>query len=136
MISHLQVLDELLGEMQINLAIVGSRRIPETYSYSEFERSIDVYLKEKCYILQKIISGGCSGIDEFAEIYAGQRGVEMQIFQADWEKYGRSAGPKRNKLIVENSSHMIAFPSSASRGTWDSIRKAKDRGVPVEISRI
>ncbi|MDR1782874.1 MAG: hypothetical protein LBR13_01240 [Dysgonamonadaceae bacterium] len=42
------------------------------------------------------------------------------------EKYGRGAGPMRNTTIIENADVVFAFPTEDSKGTRDSIRKARE----------
>jgi hypothetical protein len=32
--------------------------------------------------------------------------------------------------------YLIAFPDNESRGTWDSVRKAHKKGIPVTIYKI
>lgn len=44
----------------------------------------------------------------------------------DWKAYGKSAGPKRNKQIVEYSDLIIAFWDGKSKGTLSSIQFAKE----------
>lgn len=46
----------------------------------------------------------------------------------DWDKYGKSAGFKRNTTIVEACDTLLAFWDGKSRGTQDSIAKAEKLG--------
>lgn len=66
-----------------------------------------------------------------AERYAKEHGHKLKIFKAEWNKYGLKAGPIRNTKIVEYCDILIAFPSKKGKGTQDSIRKAKARGIQV-----
>ena len=56
--------------------------------------------------------------------------------EADWERYGRAAGPKRNKLIVDAADVVIAFPSLYSKGTLNTIKLAKKAGKQVEVQYV
>lgn len=78
-----------------------------------------------------IISGGSTGADEFAIRYADLMCVELQVYRPDWAKYGKSAGPKRNQLMLDDGKPdlVVAFPGG--RGTADMIRRAKVAGVKV-----
>ncbi len=79
-----------------------------------------------------IISGGASGADALAENYARENGIVLQVFAAEWKKFGKSAGPMRNTLIVNECTHMLAFPSKNGAGTQDSMEKAVRQGKPCE----
>lgn len=80
-----------------------------------------------------IVSGGAQGADILAERYARQNRIPTQIFYPDWQKFGKRAGFLRNSDIVRNSELIIAFWNGESNGTRDSIRKAKDLGIPVTV---
>ena len=83
-----------------------------------------------------ILSGHCSGVDEMAEKYAKEKGYELEIYPADWKKYGKAAGPKRNKEMVRNSNAVIAFWDGKSRGTKNLIDLAKKKDIQIKIYNI
>ena len=83
-----------------------------------------------------ILSGHCKGVDMMAERYASEMGYEIEIHAADWKRYGRAAGPKRNLEMVENSDVVIAFWDNKSKGTGSLVGSAKRKGVPVYIKSI
>ncbi len=78
-----------------------------------------------------VIQGGATGADKLARQWCMDRTVEYLNFPADWEKYGRAAGPIRNeKMILVGAPDMVlAFPGG--RGTADMVSKADAAGVPV-----
>lgn len=89
-----------------------------------------------------IIQGGASGADfltkHWATVYGGMPSEE---YKADWAGQGRSAGPKRNAVMLKASRPdlVVAFGSEKNetrgKGTADMVRKAKAAGVKVvEIS--
>ena len=43
-----------------------------------------------------IIEGGALGADRFARRWAVDRGVWFETFPADWDNFGKRAGPIRN----------------------------------------
>jgi hypothetical protein len=71
-----------------------------------------------------IVSGGARGVDRIAAEHARKRGFEVIEIPADWEKYGRTAGFKRNGDIVRRSDSVAAFWNGESRGTLDTVKKA------------
>lgn len=109
----------------MKIAIVGSRNYPRPediiqYVYNLSEDSI-------------IISGGARGVDTWAEVAAGVKGLKTKIFPAQWDKYGKSAGFFRNELIVDECDRLVAFWDGKSKGTKHSINLVKKAGKPVEI---
>ncbi len=62
----------------------------------------------------------------------------MEQFIADWNKYGKSAGFRRNIDIVDNSDCVIAFWDGNSKGTLNSVTTAINKGIPtltINLSR-
>jgi hypothetical protein len=83
-----------------------------------------------------ILHGAARGADTIAREEAEGVGLKTIAFPAEWEKYGRAAGPIRNRAMLdEHPDLVIAFHNdiSRSRGTADTVREAKKRGIPVEI---
>lgn len=90
------------------------------------------YLTENFKPDDVLISGGAYGVDSAAEDAA--RGTwRSVIFNADWQQYGKAAGFIRNGLIVEAADVIVAFWDGSSRGTLDTLKKAKVAGKPYEI---
>ena len=92
-------------------------------NYDEFKKFVDDYI-EKMNIDDEIVivSGHCSGVDMMAEKYAEEKGFVTEIFPADWKRYGRAAGPVRNKIMVDKCDRVIAFWDNKSRGTASLIK--------------
>jgi len=118
----------------IKITIGGCRGYND---YVAFKDHVD-----KCISLLKgehslaILSGHCSGTDMMAERYANENGLALEIYQAQWKKYGRAAGPIRNKQMVEASDCVIAFWDQSSKGTKSLIAYANKLGKPTYIKYI
>lgn len=86
-----------------------------------------------------IIEGGCEGADRLSN-YAGRLlGFKVITVKAEWHKYGNSAGPRRNREMLNmKPDKVIAFHEdlSSSRGTKDCVHEALSRGIPVEIINV
>lgn len=80
-----------------------------------------------------VISGHCQGPDLMGEEYARARGYNIEIHPADWQRYGRAAGPKRNKEMALCADALIAFWDGESRGTKNMIDEARAAGLPVRV---
>ena len=80
------------GGVAMKIAIVGSRNF---YPMSLVEKFIATLPDDAI-----VVSGGASGVDSWAEVYAKQRGLQTEIYPAMWSTYGKSAGFRRNADIV------------------------------------
>ena len=82
-----------------------------------------------------IVSGCASGSDAIGERYARQNGFKVEKYPANWNKYGRSAGPIRNKQMAEVCDYVICFWDGKSRGTKSMIEFARECNKPVKIKK-
>jgi hypothetical protein len=64
-------------------------------------------------------------------------GYPFREFSADWQKFGKAAGPIRNQQMLDEGKPdlVIAFHEDLenSKGTQDMINRAKVQGVPVRL---
>lgn len=85
----------------------------------------------------EFISGTAKGADSLGEKFAKSRGYSLKFFPADWNKYGKAAGPIRNKQMAEYASEergvLFAFWDGKSRGSKNMIELAKTYGLEVHI---
>lgn len=89
----------------------------------------------KLHPTMEVIEGEAPGADTYARQWAEERGIVVHKFPADWAKYGKAAGPIRNKQMLEAGAEMvIAFPmSEMGRGTGNMVRQAQAAKIPVQI---
>ena len=106
------------------IAVIGSRDFDD---YGKLESVLESHLPAV------LVSGGAEGADALAERLAQERGLTIDVIPADWQRYGRGAGPIRNKQIVESADLVIAFWDGKSRGTRSALAHADKVGVPVEV---
>lgn len=115
----------------MKLAIVGSRNFTDYDMMCNFIKS-----KFDLSKIDAIVSGGAKGADTLAERFAHENNLLLYVKEADWKKYGRAAGPKRNKLIVEEADVVVAFPTETSKGTLNTINIAKKLGKRLEVLHV
>jgi len=113
---------------KINLAIVGTRTFTD---YIFLEKS--VLNNYDITTISNIISGGATGADTLAEVFAKKYSIPIIIYKPDWKLYGRGAGPIRNKIIIDSSDTVIAFWDGISPGTKNSVDLAKKSNKPIII---
>ena len=76
-----------------------------------------------------VISGGDTGADEFGKNFAIKNRINGIIYSAEWDKYGKKAGPTRNERMAKDADICILFPGG--RGTADMKRRAALHGLDV-----
>lgn len=81
--------------------------------------------------LETIIEGGAPGADKLAGEWALLKGIDLEVYKADWEKHGKAAGPIRNiKMLKDGEPDLvIAFPGGS--GTAHMVGISKDAGIEV-----
>lgn len=99
-------------------------------------------LKEKCneYLREKrkeyniiIISGGARGADTLGEKYAQDEGFSLEVFPANWNKFGKSASFIRNEQMAEIADALIAFWDGKSHGTKHMIEIMENKKLLVRV---
>lgn len=79
-----------------------------------------------------IIHGACpTGADRWADEWAVCNWTGLAEFPADWKKYGRSAGPRRNQQMLDEGKPDVvaAFPGGAGTASMKSL--ARRAGIKV-----
>ena len=72
------------------------------------------------------------GADRLADGYGFMYRVPVIRVPADWDRYGLSAGPRRNKLMVDMKPDvLVAFPGG--NGTASMVGLAADAGIETII---
>jgi hypothetical protein len=114
------------------IGIVGSRRRDTQEDYDKLKRILDsIYSPNDWFI-----SGGCyKGADRMAEDIAYVRSIPIIIYEADWDKYGKAAGPIRNEYIARDCDVLIALPAQdRTGGTESTIYHANRFGKKVILT--
>ena len=106
----------------MNIAIVGGRDFND---FDLLKKALTDFMDGNQTFLNAIVSGGAKGTDTLAEKFADEIGLEKIIFKPNFAKFGRGAALMRNTEIIENSDVVFAFWDGKSKGTLDSINKAK-----------
>lgn len=81
----------------------------------------------------EIVSGGAKGADLLGEHYAIDKSIPVKRFPADWDRYGKAAGFKRNAEMAKYADYCICFWDGQSKGTGHMIELAKKAGLAVKV---
>lgn len=83
-----------------------------------------------------IISGEATGADTCAKEIAHRKKFRYKGFPANWNKYGKAAGPIRNQQMLDEGKPdlVLAFHDNLehSKGTKDMVARAEKAGVKVK----
>lgn len=90
-------------------------------------------IRESMFNITTVISGGAKGSDTLGEIYAWNNdNCELEIYPADWGRYGNRAGTIRNTQMAAVADGLIAMWDGQSKGTKHMI----DTAVKKELKYI
>ena len=87
---------------------------------------------------------GAMGCDKIVGKIAGMHGWQVILVPAMWERYGKRAGPIRNRHMLEIGTllrehgydlRVYAFHDylAGSKGTLNMVEQAEEEGVPVTV---
>lgn len=87
-----------------------------------------------------LIHGDAPGADTMAAKcaatqYGGIWNIDILPFPADWKKYGRAAGPIRNKQMLDEGKPDFVVALPGNKGTADMVKQAKKAGLKVFFPR-
>lgn len=85
----------------------------------------------------EIVSGHCpSGADFLGEQFAMRNHMKLTLFPAEWNTYGKAAGPIRNRQMAEYAApdgYCVVFWDGKSRGSKSMIAEASKAGIKTKI---
>ena len=113
----------------MKFAVVGDRDFKDYKLMREELAKIDD--------ITEIVSGGARGADTLAEKWSLEYLKKKAIvFGAEWNRWGKGAGPIRNRKIWEYADQGIAFLAVGSKGTKNSIEWANFFAKKVKIINV
>lgn len=115
------------------IAVIGSRNFCD---YSFFAKKLEQIISNLDGDIE-YISGGClNSADELIQRYCKENNCKLTEFLPDWEAHKKAAGIIRNKLIVNECTHLIAYWNGVSKGTKNSVDMARKQNKPIRIIKI
>lgn len=113
----------------MKLIIAGSRHL-----LIECEEVYDILtekLGERFLEVDEIVSGGAKGVDRCGETFARFAGLKLTQFPAEWYKYGKSAGPKRNLKMATYADALLLIWDGQSKGSANMKARMLGMSKPV-----
>jgi hypothetical protein len=107
--------------------IAGSRGITDY-------RTVCQAVRDSGFTIRRVVSGTAAGVDTLAIRYAREHSLPCDRFPAEWSRWGRSAGYRRNVTMADQADALIAVWDGKSLGTKHMIDIAKERGLAVFVT--
>ena len=113
------------------VVIAGSRGFS---NYKLLREQCNKFLREKRKTSNIIVvSGHARGADTLGEKYAQDEGFTLEIYPAQWKKFGKRAGYRRNEQMAEVADALIAFWDGSSKGTKHMIDIMNEKNLLVRV---
>jgi len=83
--------------------------------------------------IRVVVHGACPrGVDTYAHLWAMKNQVHIEPHPGEWNKYGKGAGHKRNRLMAQLGADLcVVFPGG--RGTQNMLGNAIEHNIPYRI---
>lgn len=113
----------------MKILVTGGRDYEDQATFDRVMDQISMELQRVVCIIQ----GGARGADELARGWAFERMCPVMTFPANWDRFGRGAGPIRNEWMLEYGQPdlVVAFPGG--KGTAHMVKIATEAGVAVRV---
>ena len=112
----------------MKLIIAGSR------TFTDYQRLCQVLAPDRHPIAQ-VLTGGARGADQLGYRWAWKHQVRHQLFRAEWARFGKSAGMRRNHQMAQAGDVLVACWDGQSPGTAHMIQCMEQLGKPVVVIR-
>jgi len=84
----------------------------------------------------KVRVGDAGGVDNIVTRIMAQYPKRLEVWPADWKRYGNGAGPIRNKAMLADepgADVQLAIWDAKSAGTANAMLTARTLGIPVFV---
>ena len=98
----------------MKVIIAGNRTFNDRQLLFDTMDNLDIEIDE-------VVCGEARGADTLGKIWAKSKGIPVKSFPAEWDKFGRMAGPIRNRDMGKYADYLVAFWDGESVGTKDMI---------------
>lgn len=110
--------------------IAGSRDITDM-------RLLERAIRESGLVITEVVCGGARGVDQLGYEWAHHgNNIPVKLFPANWDKYGKGAGYRRNIEMAKYADALIAIWDGKSKGTKHMIDIAIEYKLKVIVYEV
>jgi len=117
----------------ITIIVTGSREYKDAYTmrrvFTEVKKEFGAF---------RLVHGNQRGADKLSEFICRSLGItDIQRYDANWDLYGKAAGPIRNREMIDKELTrgdciiVIGFPLENSVGTYDCMNYAAENKLEI-----
>lgn len=92
--------------------------------FSDYDTLVHILNHEIPWKITTVICGEAKGADTCGKIWAIENSIPVESFPANWEKFGKSAGIRRNRKMAQNAEALVVFWDGKSKGTRNMYKEA------------
>ena len=111
-----------------------SRRNAGSQTFTDYQLLCQTLAPERPRITQ-VLTGGARGAEQLGYRWSWTHTIRHQLFRADWERFGKSAGVRRNFQMAQAGDVFLAFWDGRSAGTQHMISCMQQLGKPIVVVR-
>jgi hypothetical protein len=94
--------------------------------------TLEKAIEDSGFDITEVVCGCARGVDTLGKEWAENYGVQVALFPADWQKFGKAAGPIRNQEMAEyGDSLILLWNPESSRGSRSMLREAKKLNLDI-----
>lgn len=117
----------------MKVIIAGSRHMPFSM-YPLIAVAVERFEAMTGWKITEVVCGKAKGADTFGEKWARcEAGLPVTEFPADWDTYGKRAGPIRNGEMADYADGLIVFIWDGSRGSANMLEQMQNRNKPCYV---
>ena len=113
----------------MKLIIAGSR------TFTDYQLLCQTLAPERHHITEAL-HGGARDAEQLGFRWAVRHHVHSHCFAADWERFGKAAGVRRNHQMAQAGDVLVAFHVHNNPGTAHIIACMRALGKPVVVIRV
>jgi len=117
------------GGRTYGITWVNGVQVPDAKEVNFLNSTLDAIHKETP--ITNLINGAGNGADMLAIVWTAKNFILTTLFPADWERHGKSAGPIRNKQMLDEGKPDLVVAFAGGRGTANMVKQAMAAGVSV-----
>ena len=103
--------------------IAGSRTVQD-------QRRVFEILDDLDFEITEVVCGCARGVDTMGAAWAKKCHIPVKHFPAEWDKYGKSAGYRRNAEIADYAEACVVIHKNTP-GSLHMLKLAKEKGLTV-----